>query len=137
MNQIDITKKQYAINKQKIERELHWSPLDYATYQYEQMLAFIQLRCGQWQDAAATYERSTEYRKWWVNQWNIRDVENIGLLEGCSTVADARKMYKHLHDAAWLQNGYWEAETLCHSEAHAVGRVIDEIKQKELELCKK
>jgi hypothetical protein len=51
-------------------------------------------------------------------------------VDGCSTVADARRMYMHLHDASWLQNEYWEKEALEHSEAYAVGRAIDELHRK-------
>ncbi|MFM2385715.1 MAG: hypothetical protein RL660_472 [Bacteroidota bacterium] len=137
MSHITRLKQQYAINKLAIERELHWTPLEYATYQYEQMLAFIHLRSGYWQEAAATYERSAEYRKWWVNQWNLRDFENLQRIEQCSSVAEARALYMQLHDAEYLQNNYWERETLCLSEAYTIGRVIDELKTKELELCKK
>jgi hypothetical protein len=121
---------QYAINKQRIERILHWSALEYAEYQWEAMEAYI-ICSGEGDMWGLELQgRSAEYRKWWVNQWNIRDVANVDLIDGCSTIADARAMYKHLHDAHYLSTDYIESEALLHSEAYAVGRAIDEYHSK-------
>jgi hypothetical protein len=117
---------QYAITKQRVERILHWSPLDYGNFQWQAMEHYI-LASGEGDTAGLELQgRSTEYRKWWVNQWNIRDVANVDLIDGCSTIADARALYQHLHDAHYLANDYLEAVALQTSEAYAVGRAIDE-----------
>jgi hypothetical protein len=125
----DKTLAQYAINKQRIERMLHWTPLEYGTHQWNAMEAYI-LASGLGDAQGLELQgKSTEYRKWWINQWNIRDIVNTELLEGCSTTADARMLYQALHNANYLLTYFENSEALQTSEAYAVGRAIDEYHQ--------
>jgi hypothetical protein len=129
---------QYAINKQRMERLLKWTPLEYCTFQWEAMEAYILASGLGDMDGLELQGRSTEYRKWWVNQWNIRDVANLDLIDSCSTIAEARMLYKELHHAAYLSTNYCEKDALQSSEAYAIGRAIDEFHHnKKRELCNK
>lgn len=120
----------YAIQKQRIERILKWTPLEYCEFQWSQMEDYI-IVSGQGDTLGLDIQgRSVEYRKWWVNQWNIRDVINVELIDQCYSIPEARILYRKLHDAKWLHNEYEEKEALEASEAYAVGRAIDEMHRK-------
>ncbi len=123
MNQIQKQLNQYKINKQHIETMLHWTPLEYAEFQWEMMEAFIGESFSDDPEALQFYGRSEEYRKWWVNQWNLRDLANIESLEVIAWTHDRRAYYKHIHDAYHLAHSVWGEN----SESEIVGRVIDEL----------
>jgi hypothetical protein len=111
----------YAINKQAIERMLKWSALEYAEYQYQVMEDYITTINGA--DAFALYGASKEYRIWWVNQWNLRDVATVENLYQIPSVPAMRAWYKAQHSVLnIIDNSY-----LANTEAMIVGRVIDEL----------
>ena len=121
MNSNQKTIAQYAINKLAIERMLKWTALEYAEYQYWIMEEYITTVNGT--DAFALYGTSKEYRIWWVNQWNLRDVAMVENLQQISNVPAMRAWYKAQHSVAnIIDNSY-----LANTEAMIVGRVIDEL----------
>ena len=123
MNQIKKQLYQYKINKQHIENMLRWTPLEYAEFQWEMMEAFIQESTNFDPEALELYGKSEAYRKWWVNQWNVRDIANIEGIELLTWTHDRRAYYKHIHAPQELIS----SKCFAKSEAMIVGRVIDEL----------
>lgn len=123
MNAIQRQLNEFRKNKQAIERLLKWTELEYAEFQWEMMEDYIHVFCAGDQRGIDMYTRSVAYRKWWVNQWNLRDIANI---EGMSTLYwmnDRREYYKHIHSAEYLM----ENTILSNGEEMIIGRVIDEL----------
>lgn len=123
MNAIKKQLKQYMLNKQAIELMLKWTPLEYAEFQWEMMEDYILAFSGGDTEALNLYGRSIAFRKWWVNQWNIRDILNVQDVECLVWINDRRKHYKSSHSAKYLLNN----TVLQDGESMIVGRVIDEL----------
>lgn len=123
MNQIKKTLDEFKQNKKQIETLLNWTEEQYCWFQFEMMEAYINTFSGNDATALNLYGRSEVYRKWWVNQWNLRDMANIDNMEMMSTRASAIAFYKHAHHPDTLLNN----TVLMHGESMIVGRVIDEL----------
>lgn len=123
MNAIKKQLKQYMLNKQAIELMLKWTPLEYAEFQWEMMEDYILAFSGGDMEALNLYGRSIAFRKWWVNQWNIRDMLNVQDVEYLVWINDRREHYKSRHSAKYLLNN----TVLQDGESMIVGRVIDEL----------
>jgi hypothetical protein len=121
MNSNQKTINTYATNKLAIERMLHWTALQYAEFQYAVMEDYITTINGD--DAFALYGASKEYRIWWVNQWNLRDVANVENLYQIPSLPAMRAWYIAQHSVVNIVDGNYLANT----EAMIVGRVIDEL----------
>lgn len=126
MNTIKKQLKQYQLNKQAIELMLKWTPLEYAEFQWEMMEDYILAFSGGDAEALNLYGRSIAFRKWWVNQWNIRDILNVQDVECLVWMNERREHYKSCHSAKYLLNN----TVLQDGESMIVGRVIDELHEK-------
>lgn len=122
MNAIKRQLNQFKINKQAIEGLLKWTPLEYAEFQWEMMEDYICAFCEGDQEGIMMYSRSEVYRKWWVNQWNLRDIANIEDMDTLYWMNDRREYYKYVHSAEYLLTH----TILAHGEDMIIGRVIDE-----------
>jgi hypothetical protein len=123
MNQIKKQLKQYELNKQRIELMLKWTPLEMGEFQWQTMEEYILAFTAGDADALGIYGKSEAFRKWFVNQWNIRDFENIEVLEKCVWINEFREKYKHLHSVEMLIKN----PVLIEAEGEIVVRVIDEM----------
>lgn len=123
MNQIQKTLDTFKHNKKQIESMLNWTEEQYCWFQFEMMEEYINTFSGNDATALNLYGRSEVYRKWWVNQWNLRDMANIENMEYLSTRDSAIAFYKHAHHPQTLL----ESTVLATGESMIVGRVIDEL----------
>ena len=123
MNQMQQQLKQYQLHKQRIEQTLKWTPLCYAEFQWEMMEDYILAFSDGDLEALNLYGRSEAFRKWYVNQWNIRDMLNVQDVEDLPWINDKRAHYKSCHQAHYLLHNTIMKE----GESMIVGRVIDEL----------
>jgi len=126
MNQLKKQIELYKTNRKHIERMLKWTPLEYAEFQWEMMEDYILSFSGGDVESLELYGRSTSFRKWWVNQWNLRDLIIVEELEYLAFTHDMRIHYKHIHSAPYLLKN----TILQDGESMVVGRVIDELHQR-------
>jgi hypothetical protein len=100
-----VQQRQYAAAtlKERVCQLLQWNEQQYAEFQYEAGLEYMQLYTLDDKVACNVLERSKIFWNWWKNAWANRDevffgYQNLGLINA-STI---EKMYMQLHDALAL-----------------------------------
>ena len=79
---------------------LYWDELQYAEFQYESGLAYLNFYIPNDAMAVDAISRSSTYWRWWINQWNKRDEQ---FLDTAFLSIEARlAIYTELHDARTL-----------------------------------
>lgn len=65
-------------NKQKVCQLLDWTDLDYAIYQEEKGLEYLEhvICCDAW--SVNNVAKCKMFWRWFINHWNIRDAQFIG-----------------------------------------------------------
>lgn len=77
--------------KEQVCKILHWSELEYANYQYEQGLAYLQAYIPRDPQGIQELESSRIFWNWWKNQWVIRD--ETFLQTNCYNARSAHPVY--------------------------------------------
>lgn len=84
-------------NKQRVCQMLRWTALDYANYQQNKGLEYLEkvICCDAW--SVNNVAKCTKFWQWWVNHWNNRDAQFIGEY-GNYPKGLLRHKYDDLHD---------------------------------------
>ncbi len=117
-------KQRYQENKEVICAALEWTELEYTTFQLERMYEYMVHNAGT-VEVINYYGESPAYCRWWVNQWNLRDLRNIHDIH-LPTLRERRMFYEYRHSIEYLTHTYFKRRVMEESEAAAIGRVFDQ-----------
>lgn len=118
--------KKAATCKQEVCKLLNWTEMDYASYQYEQGLAYLQAYIPTDPQGIKELEESRVFWNWWKNHWTIRD-ESFLIMQPCKINTPAQ-WYELFHNAKDLSRElHPRAIVLGKSYSKMIGKFIKSI----------
>lgn len=107
-------------NKTLITAALEWTEQEYANFQYESGLAYLEHYIPTDQHGIDMLSRSRIFWRWWVNHWNQRDAQFLSLYTPeFSHPKILQKVYRGFHDVFTLVNEIYPNATIL-SDSYAV-----------------
>jgi len=134
MSHIQQQRELFAQNKIQVMKHLCWDELQYHNLQFD--YAFEWLQYGQqmprhWRDAMV---RIPGFWKFWINEWNLRDVRCFIPNVNDYKRGDLERVYKSIHNYKFIE-AHPSKRQFDDAYAIMIGDTFDDIKN--LELCQK
>ena len=125
---MQVIERKLQHTKDKVIKQLQISEQEYAQYQYEQGLEFLERYIPSDPAGIDFLQRSKTYWQWWKNHWFIRDRRFL-LLFPTGPAKTLNHSYRQLHAAKYLISDiYPPAVVLGNDYAKMIGEVNNEIK---------
>lgn len=128
-SQAQRVKTAMQIAKERIIKQLQWSEMDYAQYQYEQGILFLQKYIPNDPWGIEMLERNRIYWNWWKNQWHSRDVAFLECEIQAGSLKQLEAVYMSLHNAAALVDDIFPSRIVIDS---SYSQMIEELHKSEM-----
>lgn len=114
--------------QQQVQRLLGWTELEYADFQYEQGIAYLQAYIPNDQHGIDILLREKIYWNWWKNHWAIRDQDFIDVADDGTSCSHKTlcNLYRKFHSVKLLVDTIFpNAVVLGESYAKMIGQIQD------------